>query len=566
MTKLALVWSAERAGREIDAIWEKRQAVERKRADYDDTLRARLIEAKANYDGSFKEFVEKHTHISLTTAKRTLRIADGRGEEVRQQERERQQRHRGRDNPPVTPSPPIVAAEGVKLVASQGVTMTEPEVAECLHPAEMPEAEFEEHIEDTIAAEVAPLAPEPVWQFPVIDIDFATRRRLIDVDRLFPGIEAYGSNPQFQFDDDNIDLELYDTLERVADKLKIIADALGEVPVIEEARNERARAKHAQWQAERKAEAEAAEAARVARIKWEIDHGEEARKAYYAEALAEAKERDGGDFDQVAFDASYKPGEGGYVGLDNPQREFFKRWRKEHHAIWPGHMEAEPDHPSLDQDHKQRNRRMARLMDAVKLDHITDMKRARKLYNAADDHFEAACALADFMKVERPTCAEPSLTCDREVDPADVAAQDRYDALTIWEHNNAAYLAAKKVLEEKLWRFEEPKEAAEYDRDQAKGDVERVKHLKAEAKSPTKAKAKALKDAKADAMDGDMEEAKEEARENGDRWGDLKDEWIEQWEADNWQPEQIAEAEAEFTERWEQEHGKAFPASKYGKG
>ena len=117
--------------------------------DYDDTLRAKLIEAKANYDGSFKEFVEKHTHISLTTAKRTLRIADGRGEEVRQQERERQQRHRGRDNPPVTPSPPITAAEGVKLVASQGVTMTEPEVAECLRLAEMPEAEFEEHVEDT---------------------------------------------------------------------------------------------------------------------------------------------------------------------------------------------------------------------------------------------------------------------------------------------------------------------------------------------------------------------------------------------------------------------------------
>ena len=92
--------------------------------------------------------------------------------------------------------------------------------------------------------------------------------------------------------------------------------------MIEEARNERARAKHAQWQAERKAEAEAAEAARVARIKWEIDHGEEARKAYYAEALAEAKERDGGDFDQVAFDARYEPGEGGYVGFDNPQREF----------------------------------------------------------------------------------------------------------------------------------------------------------------------------------------------------------------------------------------------------
>ena len=62
-----------------------------------------------------------------------------------------------------------------------------------------------------------------------------------------------------------------------------------------------------------------------------------------------------------------------------------------------------------------------------------------------------------------------------------------------------------------------------------------------------------------------MEEERESCRENGDRWGDLKDEWIEQWEADNWQPEQIAEAEAEFAERWEHEHGKAFPASKYGK-
>ena len=254
MTKLALVWSAERAGREIDAIWEKRQAVERKRADYDDTLRAKLIEAKANYGGSFKEFVEKHTHISLTTAKRTLRIADGRGEEVRQQERERQQRHRGRDNPPVTPSPPITAAEGVKLATSQGVTMTEPQVAECLRLA-APKAEFEKHIEDTVAAEVASLVPEPVGQFPVIDFTFVGNR-LSDVDRLFPGVELYDSNRTFQFDTDGIDLELYDTLERVAEKVRIIAQSLRDVPVIEEARNKRARAEHERWQAERKAEAE----------------------------------------------------------------------------------------------------------------------------------------------------------------------------------------------------------------------------------------------------------------------------------------------------------------------
>jgi hypothetical protein len=567
MTKLALVWSAERAGREIDAIWEKRQAVERKRADYDDTLRAKLIEAKANYDGSFKEFVERHTHISLTTAKRTLRIADGRGEEVRQQERERQQRHRGRDNPPVTPSPPITAAEGVKLVASQGATMTEPEVAECLRLAGTPEAEFEKHIEDTVAAEVASLVPEPVGQFPVIDFTFVGKR-LTDIDRLFSGL-GYNSETKLRFDTDNIDLELYDALERVAEKVRIIAQSLGDVPVIEEARNERTRAEHERRQAERKAEAEAAEAARVARITWEIDHGEEARKAYYAEALTEAKENDGDDFEQVEFDASYGAGEGGYVGFDNPEREFFKRWRKEHHTIWPGHLEAEPDHVDRFDGHKQRNRLMKQLMAAVNLDHIADMKKARKLYDAADHHqeecdFEAMCALADFMKAERPKCAPPSLECDHKVDPVDAGHQDRYDALDAWERQNSTYITATAVLSDKLWRHEEPKEAAEHDRKQAKEDAETKKRLIADAKSPGRVKAKALKDTKRDAMDSDMEEEKESCRENGERWGDVMDEWITNWEAENWGDEEVAEAEKEFLDEWEFEHGQAFPASNYG--
>jgi hypothetical protein len=147
--KLALVWDAERAGREIDAVWEKREAVERKRADFDDTLLKLLLEAKANYGGPFKEFVETYTHISLTTAKRTLRIADGRGEEVRQQERERQQRSRAAKGVTVTP------AEGVELAASQGVTMPEPQVAEWLRLAKMPEVEFEAHV----AAETKRIAP-----------------------------------------------------------------------------------------------------------------------------------------------------------------------------------------------------------------------------------------------------------------------------------------------------------------------------------------------------------------------------------------------------------------------
>jgi|HubBroStandDraft_6_1064221.scaffolds.fasta_scaffold493325_2 hypothetical protein len=102
-TKLALVWDPERAGREIDAVWERREAVERKRADYDDTLLKLLLDAKANYGGPFKQFVETYTHISLTTAKRTLRIADGRGEDVRQAERARQKKSRAAKGVTVTP-------------------------------------------------------------------------------------------------------------------------------------------------------------------------------------------------------------------------------------------------------------------------------------------------------------------------------------------------------------------------------------------------------------------------------------------------------------------------------
>jgi hypothetical protein len=107
MNTVAVVFDPVAAGRAIDAVWEKREAVERKRADYDDTLLKLLLEAKANYSGPFKEFVEKFTHISLTTAKRTLRIADGRGEEVRQAERARQQRSRAAKGVTVTPRNPV---------------------------------------------------------------------------------------------------------------------------------------------------------------------------------------------------------------------------------------------------------------------------------------------------------------------------------------------------------------------------------------------------------------------------------------------------------------------------
>ena len=96
----------------------------------------------------------------------------------------------------------------------------------------------------------------------------------------------------------------------------------------------------------------------------------------------------------------YKPGKGGYVGFDNPEREFFKRWRKEHHAIWPGHMEAEPDHPSLDQDHKQKNRHMARLMDAVTHPWIASYGVSLKLANNSGNTY-APLVLCSPRKTEK---------------------------------------------------------------------------------------------------------------------------------------------------------------------
>ena len=574
MTKLALVWSAERAGREIDAIWEKRQAVERKRTDYDDTLRAKLIEAKANYDGSFKEFVEKHTHISLTTAKRTLRIADGRREEVRQQERTRQQRHRGVTTP-VTPS--IIPDLDLSPEAVEH-RITEREANEAAEDHAMTVEARRASAEFAVRqlAEVAPgeaqkliEPPTPVTDgVPTIDKSFTTRT-LQQVDAL----GFLGDEEKLVRWGGDIDLDLYDTIERVARALDNIhrgmTDQLAE-PL--KARWEVWRAADA---AERKRKAEAAEVERLARVKWEITHGDEARKRYYDEALAKAKddrdyETDEGDFDQAAFDAAYKPGTDGAVGYGNPERNFFERWRKEHHTIWPGHLEAEPDHVDRFDGRKQRNRLMKQLKTAVNLDHIADMKKARILYDAADHHreecdFEAMCALADFMKAERPKCAPPSRECDHKVDPVDAGSQDRYDALDAWERQNATYITATAVLNNKLWRHEEPKEAAKHDREQAKEDAETKKRLVAEAKSPDKTKAKALKIAKRRAMDAEMDGAKQDARENDERWGDLKDKWIEQWEADNWDDEQVAEAEKEFLDEWEFEHGQAFPASKYGK-
>jgi hypothetical protein len=315
--------------------------------------------------------------------------------------------------------------------------------------------------------------------------------------------------------------------------------------------------------AERKRKAEADEVARLARVKWEITHGDEARKRYYDEALADAKKEERDEFDLAQFEASYKHDPKEWMPHSCPQYKFFERWYEEHNTIWPGHR----DEPPPDHEYERF------VPPEVNIDHA-DIKKARKLFDAfPDDHDDTAaqhkarCAMAAFLKINPPTPpVQLPWECDYSIDPIDAAHNEREAAYQEWNKVNAEYLAAEDALSKKIWRIDNPKEAAEEDREEAKRAAETKERLIAEAKSPAKVKAKALKDAKRDAMDEEMDGAKEDARENDERWGDLKDEWIEQWEADNWQPEQIAEAEAEFAERWEREHGKAFPASKYGKG
>src|SRR5665213_3680672 len=88
------------AGAEIDRVYEYWQTAENLAAQKAETakklsedLTRLLLQAKANAP-DFKKFVEEHTRIAYSTAKRVLAVADGRGQEIREQERERQLRHR----------------------------------------------------------------------------------------------------------------------------------------------------------------------------------------------------------------------------------------------------------------------------------------------------------------------------------------------------------------------------------------------------------------------------------------------------------------------------------------
>ena len=90
------------AGREITHTYVEYVAAHKVVVDHTqqrDAIKGKLIEqlrAAHGHVADFKAFLKEYVQIPRSTAYKLLAIADGRGEEIRQQEREAKQRQRAR--------------------------------------------------------------------------------------------------------------------------------------------------------------------------------------------------------------------------------------------------------------------------------------------------------------------------------------------------------------------------------------------------------------------------------------------------------------------------------------
>jgi hypothetical protein len=100
--------------------------------------------------------------------------------------------------------------------------------------------------------------------------------------------------------------------------------------------------------------------------------------------------------------------------------------------------------------------------------------------------------------------------------------------------------------------------AVEQEISDAKHAAAEAKRIKWEAKNPDKAKERARKDARNEAMADDYDDAKAEACESGEVWADVRDEWIEEWIANNWDEQAESDFESEFQVGWQADHGKLW--------
>jgi hypothetical protein len=86
--------------------------------------------------------------------------------------------------------------------------------------------------------------------------------------------------------------------------------------------------------------------------------------------------------------------------------------------------------------------------------------------------------------------------------------------------------------------------------------AKQAKRLAKEKKNPQAARARARDETMREEMESDLDDAKQDARDSGERWSDVKEEWIAQWIADNWDDVR----EAEFDKAFRESNGRPITA------
>jgi hypothetical protein len=94
--------------------------------------------------------------------------------------------------------------------------------------------------------------------------------------------------------------------------------------------------------------------------------------------------------------------------------------------------------------------------------------------------------------------------------------------------------------------------------DERERAADKAKRIAREAKNPTKAYEKARARAINEAMEDDMREARAEG-ELGGPGGETKEDWTREWITYHWDGAAQAEFDADFREKWKDDHGTEFP-------
>jgi hypothetical protein len=123
----------------------------------------------------------------------------------------------------------------------------------------------------------------------------------------------------------------------------------------------------------------------------------------------------------------------------------------------------------------------------------------------------------------------------------------------------------KKLLDEFQRKLNErPEQETAYDIvEWIVQDDDNRKRLAKEAKDPQAALNNGREREQREEMEMERDDAKQDARESGEAWSDIKDEWETNWIDDNWGDQQEQQFLRHFKEKWQRDHQREFPDSKF---